>query len=123
MSGANEVKCPFPGHCLSCDGGQTGEHRKVPSLQEIAASISKQVEEKAAAYGDWNTPGKMLRLLYPNGVPVDQIDDMLTIVRILDKLRRIATKKDAFGESPYRDINGYSLLALLKAEQEQLVKK
>jgi hypothetical protein len=87
------------------------------TLSELAASIGQQVEEKNKAYGDWNVPGQILRLLYPNGVPPEQVDDMLTITRILDKLRRIATKKDAFGESPYRDIAGYALLALKKAEQ------
>jgi hypothetical protein len=39
---------------------------------------------------------------------------MLCVVRIFDKLKRIATNKDAFGESPYGDIIGYGLLGLHK---------
>ena len=93
------------------------------SFSELGAEIGKLVEEKAAAYGDWNVPGQILRLLYPDGVKLEQVDDMLTIVRILDKLRRIATKKDAFGESPYRDIIGYAMQGVKKDEQERAVKK
>lgn len=93
------------------------------NFSELAAELGKLVDEKNAAYGDWNVPGQMLKLLYPNGVKPEQMDDMLTVVRILDKLRRIATKKDAFGESPYKDIFGYSLLAIRKAEVEQQVSK
>jgi len=87
---------------------------------ELGAEIGKLVEEKAAAYGDWNVPGQILRLLYPNGVRPEQVDDMLTVVRILDKLRRIATQKNAFGESPYRDIIGYAMQGAKKDEQDLL---
>ena len=52
----------------------------------------------------------MLRILYPSGVSPDQYDDLLAVARIVDKLFRIANQKDAFGESPYRDIAGYGLL-------------
>jgi len=48
----------------------------------------------------------------PNGIQVDQYDDLLTIARILDKLFRIANDPDAFEENPYQDIVGYALLAM-----------
>jgi hypothetical protein len=35
----------------------------------------------------------------------------------LDKLFRIATARDALGESPYRDIAGYGLLGAARAER------
>lgn len=35
---------------------------------------------------------------------------MLAIVRVFDKMMRIATDKDAFGEDPWRDIAGYAIL-------------
>lgn len=89
----------------------------VKSFADLGAEIGNLVEEKSKAYGDWNVPGQMLRLLYPEGVKTEQVDDMLTIVRILDKIRRIATKKDAFGESPYRDIIGYAMQGAKKDEQ------
>jgi len=39
---------------------------------------------------------------------------MLTITRIIDKLFRIANRKDAFNESPYWDLTGYGLLGYVK---------
>lgn len=42
---------------------------------------------------------------------------MLCIVRIFDKLMRIANKKDAFAESPYADLAGYALLGEKKYTQ------
>ena len=35
---------------------------------------------------------------------------MLAITRVVDKLFRIANKKDAFGENPWQDIAGYGIL-------------
>jgi hypothetical protein len=78
------------------------------------------VEKKQQAYGDsFGKSGAVLRILYPNGVPPEQLDDALTIVRILDKIFRVATDRDALGESPYRDIVGYGLLALARIEKEK----
>ena len=58
-----------------------------------------------------------MKILYPNGISSDQLEDALAIVRILDKLFRIATDKDALGESPYRDIAGYGLLGAARSEK------
>ena len=81
----------------------------------LAEQIGNLVEQKNAAYGNsFDQAGEFLRLLYPNGIPPESYGDMLCVVRIFDKLKRIATKKDAFGESPYGDIVGYGLLGLHK---------
>jgi len=45
---------------------------------------------------------------------------MLAMIRVIDKLFRIATKKDAFGESPWRDICGYSILGVANDEDKKL---
>jgi hypothetical protein len=82
---------------------------------DLAEKIGKLVDEKNAAYGSsFDQAGDFLKLLYPDGIPVDSYTDMLCVVRIFDKLKRIATRKDAFGESPYGDIVGYGLLGLYK---------
>ncbi len=79
--------------------------------KKLGNEIGALVQEKQSAYGDsFGKAGNVLRELYPDGIRPDQFDDALCIVRIVDKLFRIATKKDAFGESPYRDIAGYGLL-------------
>ena len=83
----------------------------------MGQKIGELVEEKQAAYGDsFGKAGNILRELYPDGIRPEQYDDALCIVRIVDKLFRIATDKDAFGESPYRDIAGYGILGAFRAE-------
>jgi len=85
----------------------------------VGKKIGKLVDEKNEAYGDsFNQSGKILEALYPEGVTPNQYRDMLAVVRVIDKLFRIANKKDAFGESPWRDIAGYALLGQKEGEDE-----
>jgi hypothetical protein len=86
-------------------------------FNKIGAEIGALVTEKNKAYGDsFAKCGEFLRLLYPAGIQPEQYDDALAMVRIFDKQMRIATRKDAFGESPYRDIAGYGILGTAKDE-------
>ncbi|HOI38229.1 MAG TPA: hypothetical protein PLU95_09260 [Syntrophales bacterium] len=81
--------------------------------QKIGAEIGSLVAVKQAAYGDsFGKSGEILKILYPNGISPEQFDDALCLTRIIDKLFRIATDRDALGEDPYRDIAGYCLLAI-----------
>ena len=87
------------------------------SYVEIAKSIGTLTAEKNAAYGDsFGQACDVLKVLYPDGVKPEQYKDMLAVVRVIDKLFRIANKKDAFGESPWRDICGYALLGIANDE-------
>ena len=55
-----------------------------------------------------------------------QYRDMLAITRVVDKLFRIANKKEAFGENPWQDIAGYGILGTandLEEEEETLQKQ
>lgn len=80
-------------------------------FETLGTDVGRLVDEKNAAYGSsFAHAGAVLRVLYPQGVTVEQLDDMLAIVRIIDKLFRVANRKDAFGESPGRDLAGYGLL-------------
>lgn len=73
--------------------------------------------KKNAAYGNsFEKGGEVLALLYPNGIRPDQMIDALAAIRIVDKLFRIATDRDAFGESPAKDIAGYAILMALNHE-------
>ena len=68
-------------------------------FESIGNDIGKLVQQKNAAYGDsFSKSQKILEILYPDGVKVTEYQDMLTLVRVIDKLFRIATKKDALGE-------------------------
>lgn len=82
----------------------------------IAESIAATVAEKNATYGDsFARSGEVMAVLYPNGIAPGQMADALAVVRVVDKLFRVATDRDALGESPWRDIAGYALLACERA--------
>jgi hypothetical protein len=89
--------------------------KKEDRYYDVAANMAKLVNEKQAAYGDsFGKAGEIMRVLYPEGIKAEQMDDALTIVRVIDKLFRVATKKDAFGESPWKDVMGYAMLATVR---------
>lgn len=87
----------------------------VTKFEELYKTVMPLVEltaAKNAAYGSsFDKTGDIMRILYPEGVKAEQMDDMLAIARVIDKLFRIATKKDAFGEDPWKDILGYAMLS------------
>jgi len=88
---------------------------KKDKYSKKAKKIAALVKEKQIAYGDsFGQADKIMKVLYPNGISVEQMGDALVIIRMIDKLFRIANNKDAFGESPYDDIVGYALLGAVK---------
>jgi len=89
------------------------------NYKEIGKEIGELVQEKNEAYGDsFGQASKILEVLYPDGVKPDQYCDVLAIIRVIDKLFRIANKKDAFGESPWKDICGYAILGVFNDEKD-----
>lgn len=87
------------------------------TYEELGGDIGRIVTAKQAAYGDsFGKSGAVMRALYPEGIPPEQLDDALTVIRIVDKLFRVATNRDALGESPWKDIMGYALLATRRLE-------
>ena len=94
-----------------------GKDPKSRYYESIGRNIGIVVDKKQVAYGDsFGKAGQVLRVLYPNGINPEQYDDALAVTRIVDKLFRIANQKDAFGESPYRDIAGYAILGVERGE-------
>ena len=86
----------------------------------LASEIGKLTAEKNKAYGDsFGKASDILKTLYPKGIPPESYDDALAITRVIDKLFRLATRKDAFGESPWRDICGYALLGMANDEENK----
>ncbi len=89
-------------------------------FEKIAQEVAALVTEKDKAYGSaFDKAGEFLAQLFPNGIQPSQYSDMLCLVRIFDKMMRIATNKDAFGESPFRDIVGYGLLGVRRDEERK----
>lgn len=100
--------------------GMSGIVKKVyppDGFELLGKELGMLVDRKQEAYGDSIARSKqILGVLYPDGISTDQYADVLLVVRILDKLSRIATEKNAFGESPFRDIAGYGLLGVRESE-------
>jgi len=85
--------------------------------QNLGNRVGQLVDKKNVAYGNsFAEAGDFIKILYPTGVAPEQYGDMLCLVRIFDKMKRIATQKDAFDESPWQDIAGYALLGLHQDE-------
>ena len=86
-------------------------------FEKIGTDIGKLVDQKNAAYGSsFEKSEHILKILYPDGINPDQYRNMLAVTRIVDKLFRIATDKDAFGENPFKDIAGYGILSINNKE-------
>jgi hypothetical protein len=87
--------------------------------KKIGLEVGKLVQEKNQAYGDsFGRACDILEVLYPEGIKPEHYRDALAITRVIDKLFRLANKKDAFGESPWKDICGYALLGMANDEVE-----
>jgi hypothetical protein len=80
------------------------------SYEEIAQQIGRLVDRKQKEYGDsWGKAAKILAVLYPDGVKPEDYQNFLGVVRILDKLSRIANGNQG-EENAWADIAGYGLL-------------
>ena len=85
--------------------------------ENLGKDLGKLITEKQMAYGDsYGKSGEVLKQLFPNGIPKESYTDALAIVRIVDKLFRIATDPTWGDESPWKDIAGYALLRYADTE-------
>lgn len=90
---------------------------------ELATELGATVTEKNKAYGNsFSTAAKALEILYPDGIPVSKYGSILLFARMWDKHSREAHDADAFGESPYKDLAGYSLLGWAESEARKKAK-
>jgi hypothetical protein len=97
------------------------EKRRDWLFADMGAALGELTEEKNEAYGDsFARSGEIMSILYPYGITPNQYRDALGVVRVLDKLFRIATRKDAFGESPWKDIAGYGIVGAVTDELTRL---
>ena len=81
---------------------------------ELCTEMATLVADKNLAYGNsFEDIPYIVRILYPDGIKPEQYEDALGIIRVLDKMKRIATDRDAFGENPWKDIMGYGIVSLV----------
>ena len=99
--------------------GEDGQERisAMTTYTQEALNLAELVIRKQMAYGDsFGRSQEIIRVLYPNGISPDQYLDALAVIRVIDKLFRIANQKSAFGEDPWRDIAGYGLLSVVHSK-------
>lgn len=88
--------------------------RPTISYEKIGSEIGRLVDLKQRQYGDsFHRSADVLRILYPDGVQPTDYQDLMAVVRVLDKLFRIANG-DQGDESAWSDIAGYGLLGAAK---------
>lgn len=81
-------------------------------FSEIARQIGEIVSSKNKQYGDAiNSTSVFLKELYPNGIKPEQYGDLGLIIRIHDKLKRIANGNNG-NEDAYSDLAGYGILGV-----------
>lgn len=88
---------------------------KADRLRKVGVEGTLHTIEKNRKYGDAvRKTTDILRALYPEGIRPDQYADLLLLVRVLDKLVRIATytpeRREVDDESPWADVRGYGIL-------------
>ena len=94
------------------------------NFEQRGQKIGALVDSKQAQYGDAvSASHKVMLELFPQGVPVDKLGDMLLIVRILDKLCRLTRGNGEGGEDAWSDIAGYGLLGMRHREQVEAVEQ
>lgn len=84
--------------------------RELAGYEALGADVGRLVERKQREYGDaTRKAGAILHLLYPDGIAPEQYADLHGIVRVADKLCRIANGNQG-DESAWVDVAGYGLL-------------
>ena len=82
-----------------------------------ALELGRLVETKQEQYGDsWGKAGRILEILYPDGVRPDQYHTFLGITRVIDKLCRLANGNQG-EENAWEDLAGYGLLGAVGGER------
>ncbi len=87
----------------------------------FAEQLGEVVDLKNVRYGNSvERSADILRVLYPAGVPISAYRDMLLVVRIIDKLGRIA---NGARQDSYSDIAGYGILGAINNEADSRIEK
>ena len=80
------------------------------TYEEIGKHIGALVDTKNKQYGDaFSKTGDFLEILYPTGIEVEDYDNVLALVRIFDKMMRIANGNQG-DENAWNDLAGYGIL-------------
>jgi len=129
VMGCTQNVYDLPVYCKDCELRNTVsctlnmyedfEQKPDPIYEDTAKAIGNLVAEKQLQYGDsFGNAGKILKVLYPDGISFDQMEDALVVVRIVDKLFRVANNNMG-EEDAFQDITGYGLLAVVRNKRKE----
>lgn len=89
---------------------------KSAAILARAQTIGELVKRKNLQYGDsFSKSQQIIQILYPNGVHPKQYADFLALIRVIDKLFRVANGNQG-DENAWDDITGYGIIAGIKGE-------
>jgi len=86
-------------------------------MLEIIESVLKEIEYKEIKYGKVDSKiGKILEILYPNGINKDKIGESMFVIHVLEKICRIINEFNNSNEvtESYKDLIGYGILGFVK---------
>lgn len=79
----------------------------------IGENLGRLIDDKNKSYGDsFHKSGEVMKQLFPDGIPPESYVDALALVRIIDKMFRVARDPTYNGENCWSDICGYAMLRL-----------
>ena len=89
--------------------------RKANRLRQVGLEGTRHTILKNRMYGDAvRKTTDILHTLYPEGIRPDQYPDLLLLLRVQDKMVRIASytpeRREEDDESPWADVRGYGIL-------------
>ena len=95
------------------------EHQR--DFIEAGYKMGLLVAKKNSDYGSaFEQVTQILKILYPNGIPVHQYENASLLIRMFDKVGRIANENVQFyNEDSWKDLVGYSLIKLVKNSKEK----
>ena len=87
---------------------------------KLAYDLGKKAAQKNSDYGSaFDQINRIFLILYPDGIKPQQYSDATILVRMLDKVCRIANGGSKFfAEDSWHDIFGYSLVRLIDEERK-----
>ena len=91
---------------------------KKVDVRSVACDVVVVVEEKNREYGSaFQKVSEILNILFPNGIPTNKYHDVAILIRVLDKIYRIASANDKnVKKDAWLDITGYGLLRLSEGD-------
>lgn len=87
--------------------------------EETGKQIGALVDTKNKQYGDaFSKTGDFLKILYPDGIKVEDYNNVLSLARMFDKMMRIANGNQG-NENAWNDLAGYGILMAKEDSKEK----